>query len=84
MMVPFVGSQSRYEYDQLELAPEGSTTRRLLSPACGLRFDHIDPARGNHLKIKYNKKGATGEVSLQTRIRFDIGQFYQVLDFSTK
>jgi hypothetical protein len=27
------------------------TTRPLLSPACGLRGDHLNPAQGNHLKI---------------------------------
>jgi hypothetical protein len=63
-------------------AKEVNTARLLLIPACGLRFDHLDLARGNQLKIKCYKKGVTGQVSLQTRIRFGIGQFYQVLTFA--
>jgi hypothetical protein len=47
-----------------------------------LMFDHLDQARGNLLRILNYKKGATGEVSLQTRLRFDLGPFYQFLNFA--
>jgi hypothetical protein len=51
--------------------------------AMRVRFDHLDPARGNHLKMYCYQKGATREVSLQIRIRFfDFGQFYPVLTFA--